>query len=122
MEHTLQLILEQLQKLNDRVGGLEEGQQSLLARQIALEERQISLEEGQQSIQKDIKELKDITTRIEGKQELIYEHTARLSEYHTEVKNEIKGIKSTEQQQEQTIDLLCRRSIDMEAKIRYLKH
>lgn len=46
-----------------------------------------------QLIQGDIQILKDTAARIEGKQEIIYEHTARLSEYHTEVTNEIENVK-----------------------------
>lgn len=51
------------------------------------------LETGMNEIKSDLTELKDTTTRIETRQQIIYEHTAKLSEYHTEVKNEMEEIK-----------------------------
>lgn len=79
MEKTLHLILEQLQQLNGSVENVEIGQNKLASRL--------------GSIENEIKDLKDSTSRIETKQQIIYEHTARLSQYHTEVKNEIENVK-----------------------------
>lgn len=44
-------------------------------------------------IKNELSELKDATARIEAKQQIIFDHTAKLSEYHTELKHEMEEIK-----------------------------
>jgi chromosome segregation ATPase len=70
---------------------LEQGQNALVQRQSALEQGQnglmqgqISLEQGQNSLKDDMNELKAIVGRIESRQEIIFNQTANLTEYHTE--------------------------------------
>lgn len=65
MDDKLDLILNELKGLNQRVGGIES----------------------------DLQILKDTTTRMESKQLIIYDQTGKLSEYHTEVKTGLEDIK-----------------------------
>lgn len=53
-----------------------------------------TLENDINVIKNDLSELKGTTGRIESKQQIIYEHTAKLSEYHTEIKREIFKLKN----------------------------
>lgn len=78
-EQLLQQILEEIKALNQRVSNIENGQKELT-----------TLVSG---IEKDLTEIKGTTTRIETKQQIIYEHTAKLSEYHTDIKHQIEDVK-----------------------------
>lgn len=45
------------------------------------------------TIEKELSEVKETTSRIELKQNVIYEQTGKLSEYHTENKDAMRDIK-----------------------------
>ena len=52
-----------------------------------------TLEANINGIKNYLSELKGTTGRIESKQPIIYEHTAKLSEYHTDIKHELEDVK-----------------------------
>lgn len=52
-----------------------------------------NIESDINGIKIELGELKETAARIETKQQIIFEHTAKLSEYHTEVKHEMEEIK-----------------------------
>lgn len=45
------------------------------------------------NVENGVQELKETTSRIEAKQQVIYDQTGKLSEYHTEIKNELEEVK-----------------------------
>ena len=71
-EQLLKQILDELKGANHRLSNVEN--------------RFTNVEDG-------VGELKATTSRIEAKQQVIYEQTGKLSEYHTELKNGLEDVK-----------------------------
>ena len=71
-EQLLKQILDELKGVNHRLSNVEN--------------RFTTVEEG-------VGELKATTSRIEAKQQVIYEQTGKLSEYHSELKNGLEDVK-----------------------------
>jgi phage shock protein A len=78
-------VLEEFKKLNERIGNLEHGQESLKQGQAKLEQRQENLEHGQAKLEKgqdSIKmELKDIVAQ-----------TANLTEFRVEMNTKLNKV------------------------------
>ncbi|WP_096198882.1 hypothetical protein [Bacillus sp. FJAT-45350] len=83
-EQKLDLILQELQKVNVRLDNLEEGQARLEHRQGKLEQRQNTLEEGQASLLARQKELYQLVRAIHDRHE---ETDAKLDSLTMDVHN-----------------------------------
>lgn len=70
-EEFQKIVLEELRKLNEKVGNLEQGQ-------VKLEQGQVKLEQGQEKIRKDLK--------------AVIEQTADLTEFRGEINTKIDKI------------------------------
>lgn len=86
------LVLSELRELRADVSGLKEGQSSLKEGQSSLRADVSSLKEGQASLRADVnslkegqKSLEEGQKRIEKKLDAVYNQTADLTEFKTEV-------------------------------------
>jgi exonuclease VII small subunit len=68
-----ELVLQQLENLNLRIGSIEKGQQTLEKGQQTLEKGQQTLEKSQQSLQQDVEKIRQSQVRME------FEHGEKLS-------------------------------------------
>ena len=71
-------VLEEFKKLNERIGNLEQGQESLKHGQTKLERRQENLEKGQDAIKKDLKD--------------VIAQTADLTEFRAEMNTKLDKV------------------------------
>lgn len=84
----------------------EEFQELVLQQLKALANGQANLEQGQE--------------RIEKKLNAVYEQTAMLTEFRTEVNKKTDSLEATQNRQEKILERLSLRSIEQEADIAYL--
>jgi hypothetical protein len=85
--------------------------------QLILKELQ-SLKEGQQNMRQEFTSRFDT---IEQKLDGVKEQVAKNTEHIVVMRDDISQIKSVQERQEKTVDLLSRRSIDQEAEIKRIK-
>ena len=78
-EQLLKQILEELQGVKGEVAGIKG--------EVAETNQRLT------NVESNLQILKETTSRIESKQQVIYEQTGHLSEYHTELKNGLEDIK-----------------------------
>ncbi len=77
LKEELQPVKLELEKLNHRVGKLEGHVEKI-------EHRVGSLEKHVKTIEADVNQLKEVTSNIQAKQQIVFEQTAKLTEYHNE--------------------------------------
>ena len=86
------VVLDELRNLKEGQKRLEEGQRGLEEGQKSLEEGQKSLEEAQKSLEEGQKGLEEGQMRLEKKLDVVFEQTANLTEFKTEVIKKLEGI------------------------------
>ena len=84
MDKFQELVLQQLQVINNRLGNLEVGQQELRKDVRVLQEGQQSLQEGQQELRKDVKALQEGQQELQQGQLSVQRSLVRLEHEHGE--------------------------------------
>ncbi|MED4018461.1 hypothetical protein [Sutcliffiella cohnii] len=133
MEETLKKILSELQNVNTRLDGIENGQQEMKRDISSLEQGQqemkrniSSLEQGQQEMKRDISSLEQGQQEIKRDVSIIKDNLINgLGPYFERIEQHIDEradeLKDTLEDQQRVIDILSVRSIKHESEIKDFK-
>ena len=106
-DRILKEILGELKNINQRVGGLEEGQKELRSDVLEVKKGQLSLDEGQKGLKSDVSELKKGQLRLETRME-------------NEVIEKIRALFDARQAGEEKLDQINGRLDNIETDTGYL--
>lgn len=135
MEQVLNQILSELKNVNTRLDGLEEGQNQIKSEVAGIKIEVTSLKSEVAGIKSDVNTLKSDVTEIKSdvnnlksdlteiksdvkeincKADIIFNQTAGLTEFQTEVKHSLNSI-------HQEVDFICHKEVETEKDVFHIK-